>query len=208
MDYDITFKFGTLLVGAFATWKIIIEILRGRHGHLREEYKFARDFLQDLAQNPQMHPFLKQKGYQAIAGDTRLASAEIEYLLTLQDSAKALKEYVLGRQYLEYLATANGSQLIFKQKFIRKFSRLWRKAIYLLLYISCYLLGFAPIMLPAFKAIPPGQALVAFAFTASLFFPAGFFALKAGVRIARAETLIKSQHKHAQAIVISAKNSG
>ena len=209
LSYDIAIKFVTplvsLLVGAIGTWKVVVELLRGRHGHLREEYKFARDFLADLAATPQMHPFLKQKGFQAIAGDTRLTAAEIEYLLTLQNSSQALKDYVLGKQYLQHFATATGSQLIFKPYFERSFSRLWRKVGYLLLYFGCYCGGFAPLMLPVFKALPPEQAIVAFTFTAILFFPAGFFALKAGVRIARAEVLVKSQHKHAQAIVVAAR---
>ena len=178
-----------------------MELIRGRFGQLREEYKFARDFFADLEKNPQMHPFLRQKGYQAIACDNRLASAEIEYLLTLQDSPQALKDYVLGRQYINHLATATGSQLTFKHKFESTFSRMWRKGGYLALYLGCILIGLAPIMLPALRLMPPHQAILAFAVLGTVFFPLGGFALREAVRIARAEALLRSQHKLVQPIL-------
>lgn len=203
MEFDVVIKFATLLGGAVATWRVVVELLRGRHGHLREEYRFARDFIKEVSESPKMHPFLRQKGYQAIAGDTRLSAGEIEYLLTLHDSARSLKDYVLGKPYLEHLATAAGSQIVFKKRFEPRWPRLSRKAIFFVLYLLCYFAGFAPVAFPAFKAMPPAQALVTFAFTAALFFPAGFLALRAGVRIARAETLVKNQQKHSQGIVVA-----
>jgi hypothetical protein len=203
MDRDLIYKVATLIVGAIGTWKLIVEFLRGRHGQLREEYKFAREFLNDIRNTPSMHPFLKQKGYQAIAGDTRLGAAEIEYLLTLQEAPQALRDFVIGRQYLQYLATATGPQIVFKEKFQSWWSRTWRKAWYLMLYVVCFLLGFSPILLTTFRGAQPAQALIAFFFTSALFFPAGFFALHSGVRITRAEALTKGQCKNAQAIVLA-----
>lgn len=196
VDYDVLFKAGTLIVGAIGTWKLIIEFLRGRHGHLREEYRFAQEFLSDLAANPKMHPFLLQKGYQAIAGDTRLSAAEIEYLLTLQDAPRALKDFILGRPYLNYLATASGTKIVLKNQFQGRWPRLWRKGVSFALYLGCYFLGVSPIYLAK-----SGQALPMFVLTASVCFPAGYFALRAGVRIARAEVLVGKQHKNGHPIV-------
>lgn len=203
MDNDLFIKLGTLMAGAITSWKVVVELLRGRHGHLREEYKFARSFLTDLSDEPAMHPFLRQKGYQAIAGDTRLSAAEIEYLLTLHDPARALKDYVLGKPCLDYFATAAGSQVVFKRKYTRPWSRLWRKIIFFCLYMLCYFAGFAPVVLPAFRAASPAQALLMFAVSAVLSFPAAFLALRAGVRIGRAEGLVSSQQKHGPANVIA-----
>lgn len=203
MDFDLLIKLATLFGGAVATWKVVVELLRGKHGHLREEYKFARDFIKDVSENPKMHPFLRQKGYQAIAGDTRLSASEIEYLLTLHDSARSLKDYVLGKPYLEHLATAAGSQVVFKRKFEARLVRFSRKVFFFVLYLLCYFAGFAPVALPVFKAMSPAQVLVTFAFTALLFFPAAFLALRAGVRVARAEVLVKNQQKHSQGIVVA-----
>ena len=203
MNFDLVIKLATLLGGAVATWRVVVELLRGRHGQLREEYKFARDFIKEVNESPNMHPFLRQKGYQAIAGDTRLSAGEIAYLLTLQDSAQSVKDYVFGKPYLEHHATAVGSQVVFKRRFESRGARLSRKVLFFMLYLLCYFAGFAPVALPAFKAMPPAQALITFAFTAVIFFPAGFFALRAGIRVARAEVLVKSQQKHSQGIVVA-----
>ena len=193
VDYDLLYKVGTFLVGAIGTWKLIVEFLRSRNGHLREEYRFAQGFLSDLDANPKMHPFLREKGFQAIAGDTRLSAAEIEYLLTLHDTPRALKDFILGRPYLEYLATASGAKIVLKSKFRDKWPRLWRKIWYFILYVGCYSLGVSPIFFAQ-----PGQAVVAmFAITAFVCFPAGYLALRAGVRLARAEVLVEGQYKSA-----------
>lgn len=201
MNFDLVIKLATLLGGAVATWRVVVELLRSKHGHLREEYRFARDFINEVTANPKMHPFLKQKGYQAIAGDERLSAGEIEYLLTLNDSARSLKDYVLGKPYLEHLATSAGRQVVFKQKFGSRWSRLSRKVLFFILYLLCYFAGFAPVALPAFKAMQPAQALITFAFTAAFFFPASFLSLRAGVRIARAEVLVKNQHKNNPGVI-------
>ena len=73
LDYELLYKLATFLLGAIATWRVVVELIRGRHGSLRDEFKFAKEFLQELKADPDMHPFLKQKGFQAIAGDPRLS---------------------------------------------------------------------------------------------------------------------------------------
>jgi hypothetical protein len=203
VEVDILVRIGTFVLGAFGAWKVLLEILNGRQGRLREEYKFAREFFSDLDRMPQMHPFLKNKGLQAIAGDTRLNAAEVEYLLTLNDPATALRNYVLGRQYLRHFVTATGGQLDFDVKYARRWSRWWRKAGYLALYFLCYSLGSSPLILPSFKMISPGSMFLAFPVTAVIFYSAGYFALKAGIRIARAEALVKNQNRHSQSLVIA-----
>jgi hypothetical protein len=205
MDIDLLAKLGALAIGAVSTLKLAYDWLYGRQGRIREEYKFAREFLADLERAPKMHPFLREKGYQAIAGDTRLAAGEIEYLLTLRDSPRALKDYVLGRPYLQHFATAGEKQLAFSPKFRSRWPRLWRKLWYLTLYFLFFAGAFLPLLLPALKALPPGQALVLFAFSFVLFVPPGFLALRAGVRIARAEALVEHQHKNPGGILLAQK---
>jgi len=203
MDLDLIAKLGALLLGAISTLKLTYDWLYGRQGRLREEYRFANDFLSALRENSQMHPFVRQKGYQAIAGDTRLSANEIEYLLTLHDSARALRDYVLGRPYLKHFATAKETQITFQPKYEARWPRLWRKSWYLGLYFVFFAAAFAPLILPAFKSLQPSHALVLFAFTFPLLVPPGFLALRAGVRIARAEVLVANQHKHTQGILLA-----
>lgn len=193
MNYETLIKFAPILIGAFAAWKIVVDLLRGRYSHLRDEYRFAREFFNDLSANSAMHPFLRQKGYQALAGDARLTAGEVEYLLALNGSSRALKDYVLGLPYLEHVATAAESQVKFKKKYISDWSRRWRKYFYFGLYLACYFTSFAPLVLPVFRVAPSGQAFPLFVMTAVVFLPAAFFSLKAGVRISRAESLVKNQ---------------
>jgi hypothetical protein len=207
MDTDFAIKIATVILGAIATMKVVYEWLYGRYGRLREEYKFARDFLKDLKDDSDLHPFLKQKGYQAIAGDTTLSASEIEYLLELHDSGRALKDYVLGRPYLRHFTTAANQKVAFKSRYESGWSRNWRKLMYFVLYMALFMGAFSPIFIPAVKAAFPADKVVYLAFTFLLFAPAAVLALRAGVRIARAEALVKNQQKHAQPIVVSESSS-
>lgn len=193
ISVDLLAKLGALLIGAVSTFKLVSDWLSSRQGRIREEYKFARSFLDDVERNPAMHPFLKAKGYQAIAGDANLATSEIEYLLTLHDSPRALKDYALGKPYLQHFATAGKVQISYRPKYRGGWARTWRKSWYFALYLLFVLAAFAPLLLPAFKALPPARALTLFAFTLLVFVPPGFLALRSGVRIARAEALVKYQ---------------
>lgn len=196
MDIDLTIKLSSLTLGAITTMKIMYEWLYGRYGRLREEYKFARDFLKDLKDDPDLHPFLKQKGYQAIAGDTKLSASEIEYLLELHDSARALKDYVLGRPYLRHFTTAVNQKITFESRYETAWSRNWRSLMYFLLYMAFFLGAFSPMFIPSVKAASFPDKTLYFAFTLLLFLPAAFLALRAGTRIVRAEALVKNQQRH------------
>ena len=61
MGIEQILKIGAFFLSAVATWKVIIELLRGRQGRLREEYKFAKAFFEHLQSEPNLHPFLKEK---------------------------------------------------------------------------------------------------------------------------------------------------
>lgn len=92
MDLDITIKILTLVAGTIGVAKIFYEILIGKRNRMSEEYKFAKVFLEELGANKNLHPFIREKGYQAIAGDNQLGSNEIEYLLSLQQPDLALRD--------------------------------------------------------------------------------------------------------------------
>ncbi len=205
MDIDLIAKLGALFIGAVSTLKLAHAWLYERQGRIREEYKFAREFLADLERTPKMHPFLREKGYQAIAGDARLTAGEIEYLLTFHDSPRALKDCVLGRPYLQYFATAGERQFSFSPRFKPLWQRRWRKFLYLALYFLFFAGAFLPLLLPTLKALPQEQVLVLFAFSLVLFVPPAFLALRAGVRIARAEVLVEHQYQNPGGILLAEK---
>ena len=200
MDSEQILKIGAFFLSAIATWKVIIELLRGRQGRLREEYKFAKEFFEDLRSNPQLHPFLKQKGYQAIAGDPSFTASEIEYLLTLQDSSRALKDYVFGRKYLEHLPTAGNSQILFKKRYSKGWVVRVLEIYYFLQYLFLYLLAFSPLFFHSIAAFFNTRTLLALIVSCAIFLPAALYSLVASLRIGRATALVTAQKTYARTI--------
>lgn len=193
MNIELIVQVISIFGGAAAIWKIAAEFLRGKARNLRDEYRFAREFFEELEQKPLMHNFLKQKGYQAIAGDVSLSAEEIEYLLTFNDSVKSIRDYVFGRPYIEYLRTPTNMKIVYKNKYRSHQSRLLRKLWFLFLYLFCYSLWVAPFFLLISNRMAIAKASTLFVFSTIIFLPMAVFSLRAGLRVGRAEALINSQ---------------
>lgn len=202
MDIDVLLKSITVLVGVFGVGKVLYEFVIGRKGRMRDEYRFAHEFLSAVEANPDMHPYLKEKGYQAIAGDSTLSADEVKYLLSVVKPDRALKDYVLGRQYLEHLPHAGNLQVAYKHRYRNEWSRRWR----LYLYAACYVLfgfaAFSPFVLAAIWPMTLAQWAWATLGCIAIFGPYAWWSVKAAARIYRAKMLVTHQHKHTQRIVI------
>ncbi|TCG06673.1 hypothetical protein BZM27_24560 [Paraburkholderia steynii] len=207
MDIDIILKLGTFAIGAIGTGKLLYEISVSRRGRTREEYKFAREFLRDKKEDGEMHPFLREKGYRAVAGNERLTADEIEYLLSLKDADRALKDYSLGRSYLEHLPNVGNLQIQFKKRYKAVWSRGWRKWTYFVLYAVLAFLMFAPFLLSKYLFRQPGEMLAATGFCLVVFGPYAWMALSSAKRIHRAEKLVEHQDKHTQTIFIDSNGT-
>lgn len=182
------------LIGVLvAVWRFMVEMPRGRQGNLRDEYKFFREFLSDLKAHPDMHPFLIEKGYQAVSGGAEVSGAEMEYILQLHSSVEALRKFVSGRRYLDFYTTVTDQKIKFKQKYSKNWTRRWRKWSYAAVYFICSSIAVSPLLLPGLKLMSPERTLAALILTLPLFFPIAIMALKAAVRINNAESLIKNQ---------------
>lgn len=144
----------------FAIAKARFEISNGKQSQRREEYKFAKEFLEEIKSNPDMHPFAREKGYKALAPDKqpwvdlrdKLGSKEIEYLLSLKNPELALQNYILGRSYLENIfdneVFHNGTpKIAFKKKYKVYWRRGLRKNIHLALYWILASLALTPTLL-------------------------------------------------------------
>ena len=134
MQLETIIKIITTIVAIVGVGKTFYEMRTGNKSRLREEYKFAKDFLEELNNNPNLHPFALEKGYQAIAGSTTVSTKEIAYLLSLKNPGKCLNDYLLGKQYLSKLNTDSDFQLYFSKKYSTLWSRKWRKGLYFALY--------------------------------------------------------------------------
>lgn len=117
MEFETVIKIIGAIVAIFGAGKIIYDVTTGKKSRLREDYKFAKEFLEDLKNNPDIHPFAVERGYQAIAGSTSISSEKIAYLLSLKNPGKCLNDYVLSKNYLQLLSTNGDLCLTFAEKY-------------------------------------------------------------------------------------------
>ena len=188
--------FSVLTVG-----KLIYDLAISRKTRLRDDYKFAKDFFDELGRTPRPHPFVIERGYHAIAGDTSLSVREVENLLSLENPSSALRDYVLAREYLEHLPQSGHLQVKFKSKFSTLWSRQWRRAFYLVAYFVSALLAVSPMFfLGSFKSNPGSGLLLVIVFGAAFGVPA-FNSVKEYGRLYRGEKLVSGQKQHSQLII-------
>jgi hypothetical protein len=193
MDIELFAKLITVAGSVFALYKVIAEFVISKKSRLREEFKFIKDFITDL--KPGTHPFVIERGYLAITGDSTLTAKEITYLLSLSSPAQALKKYSTSRKYIyfkEATATAK-AQVVFRDKYTES-KRKWIKRMNLATYIVFATLAFAPI--PFAKDIFGNNwqvALVVISMAVLSFGPLAFTSLAEYGRVLRGEELVTMQ---------------
>jgi hypothetical protein len=201
---ELWIKAGLLIAAAIGAGKTMYDLAIGKHVRMRDEYKFAKEFFDALQDSPLMHPYLRQKGYQAIAGDELANVKEVETLLQLEDADRALKDFALGRKYLVVDADGPGhARIDFKPRFRRRFSRLWRILASGSLYVGCFALVVSPLVLTEFGLIGKSPALGLLLLTTLAFGPSMWFALQVGIRVRRAEILVRDQRRHVAPIAVT-----
>ena len=193
MTLELWAKIAAVCFGAITTWNVIVGLLKGRKSQLRDEYRFAREFIADLEGVAKESPFLQQKGCYALTGNATVEFPALQYMLGLSNPERSIRDYSFGYAYIEHVVTAQDAQIRFKRKFQSWRKRFVIKIIFLLSYLATYFLGFSPLLLHSFKMWGPTSPLPTFFVTASIFLPAAYFSIKAGVRLRRAEKLIEHQ---------------
>jgi len=118
--------------------KVIIELSAGSKARRKDDYRFAKEFLNDL-NSDNLHPLAVERGFYAIAGTGDVKANDIEFLLSLEEPQRRLKDYVFSRNIVE-LNEVN-HKFEFKKKYRSDFSRRWRKWRSLLLYLLFFLHG-------------------------------------------------------------------
>jgi len=136
----------TILFGASTLWLSIKQQLDGNKKARREEYKFAKDFFDDLKANPEMHLFARKKGFQAIGRSQYLPPAIIEHLMNFRDPVTALEDYEISKGYLQKIESAGLLQLSFDRTFLWSTEK--RRKLIGTAYLTCaiifYFLAFTP----------------------------------------------------------------
>lgn len=202
MDIETLGKFIAAAVAIFGVGRALYEIISGNKPKLRDEYKFARDFFEDLASKKTLHPFAIEKGYQAIAGTTAIKSDEVAYILTLENPARCLRDFVLSRKYIEHLNTTGDLQITFAKKYKSGWSRNWRKFVYMTAYVLFAYGTLSPLVHAEQLGLQPKSLLTLLAFTLPLFGFIAWNSIRSFARIYRGEKLIENQQKHTKRIVL------
>ncbi|WP_095129527.1 hypothetical protein [Pseudomonas sp. Irchel s3h14] len=179
--------------------KVVYELSVGGKLRLREEYRFAKEFLKDLETTPKLHHLAEERGYYALAGTSSMKASEIKYLVSLRDADRRLKDYVLARRYVVLKEGTN--KIGFRDKYRSVWSRTWRKVIHIITYMIGSFLSFSPLLVIQPFGLPPKYMLLVF-ITLPCF---GFFAvdfMRSFVKISRGEVLVKEQQEHAPRIYV------
>jgi hypothetical protein len=206
MDWGTIAKVALAIVGIITAGKVFFDILIGKKSNLREEYEFAKGFLDDTVKKS-LHPFTLSKGYQAIAGTNAVKSSEIEYILSLKDPVQCLSDFILSKQLFERLETEGDFKLVFQKKYEKPFSRGWRKAWYLILYFTLAFAALSPVLLSKFFNVEAAKSLLQLLFTLPFFGLYAWMALQAYAKLARGDFLFKNQKQHTSNIVVEGLNS-
>ena len=194
---------GSIIFGVATLRKTLYETPTFFHHRLREEHKFAREFLKELKDAPDMHPHARTTGFQAIAGNTHDSTRLIEYLISLDSPARPLWHFDKGRTFLIHDPRAGDQQVKFKPKYelpsVRKRMRLLRAGWFLLFNFIWPL----PLLLPTFASVFKlnlMQLLTGLAPTLVLYeiiTISGFVvSLSAASKLSAAERLVKEQSLH------------
>ena len=168
----------------------------------REDYKFAKDFFADITVNEdkKMHPYLLEKGYQTIAGNSGIKQHEVEYLLTLTGAVTALKNYTNGRQYLKALPKSGSLKIEFIRKYSNSTFRKIIKSYYFCLYLIFAILSFTPLILQLsilerFSSYTSISLIMPF-----FFIPLAIMSVYEGAKMQYAEALVRDQKTHIEQI--------
>jgi hypothetical protein len=182
-----------LLAAAVASYKGGFELLMHSRARLRDEYRFAKEFLSDMkAASTSLDPFLRDKGLQALAGTDRVSANEVEYLLKQPEPAMALKDYVFSRNILDHHATAGDVEISFKRSWRSARKRWLAKAAGLAIYVLLFMLAMSPLYLALWDKAAAGSMGRIFV-TLPVFGAMAALVLVEAVRIARAERLVERQ---------------
>ena len=193
MDIELFAKLVTVAGSVFALYKVIAKFVISKKSRLRGEFKFIKEFITDL--KPDTHPFVIEKGYLAISGDSSLTAREITYLLSLPSPAQALKKYSTARKYVEFKEPTEieAGRVVFREKYSEN-KRNWIKRLNVTGYVICATFAFAPI--PFAKDIFGSNwqvGLVVIAMSLLSFGPLAFTSLAEYGRVLRGEELVAMQ---------------
>lgn len=62
IDYDSTTKIIGAIAATIGAGKFIYDFSIGKRSRMREKYNFAKDFIDEVGSNDDIHPYVREKG--------------------------------------------------------------------------------------------------------------------------------------------------
>ncbi len=196
------YKIIAATVGIFGIGKIIILIFSERRKKLYDEYKFAKEFLNDISSKVKMHSFAIEKGYKALAGSSRISADEVAYILTLKNPVDFLQDYVYSRIFLNHISRDSSNKVTFKKKYesekTRKLFKIWYMAVYA---ITAYI-AISPAVFAQALKLNQQEVLLYLLFSFPIF---GFYAvyfINLLLKLKTAEDFVRNQKTSIETIIV------
>jgi hypothetical protein len=152
MDIDTAVKIVGFIVTIVGLYKVLNLVKFQRKSSFRDEYNFAKMFLADVEEadkatgmDKKIHPYVEEKGYQAIAGTDSIRACEAAYILSLKDPVLCLRYYVYSKSLFENFDETH-AKLSFKSKYSSKTYRYWRKKLFFVLYFIFGVIALNPLL--------------------------------------------------------------
>lgn len=202
MNTELMFKIIAVIFASFPLIKLFIDLSRSKKSHMREEYKFVKEFLNDVKNNKEMHPFLIEKGFQAIACERWAEARDIDFIISLEEPTRSLNDFIQGRNYLEFKENEYDKRIVFKQKYQARWRRNFIKVAALFLYLCFCILTLLPWLLQPYLKINVGTAVISLLFTIPAFGSYAYMCLNWGANVVAAERLVKRKPSSKQKILL------
>ncbi|MES9832087.1 MAG: hypothetical protein ABW139_07550 [Candidatus Thiodiazotropha sp. DIVDIV] len=205
MDIEIGIKLIAIILAAIGIfWRYIYQVKGWKKSQYREEYEFSKKFLKEV-KDIKLHPYSKEKGYHAIAGTEAVKGEEIEYILSLEKPVRCLKDYILSKQLMKELNIEGNLKIEFKKKYAGKWSRIWRKGIYITAYFLSAVFIFSPFILHSDSKANFSEMISQLVFTVPFGSLYAWIALYSLSKIIRGENLVKNQKSHTKRVISGTK---
>lgn len=201
MSPELALKIITTIFALAGAAKLIYDLTAGTGTRLREEYRFAKAFLEEV-KSQDLHPYAIEKGYQAIAGSSFVNTAEVAYVLSLENPARRLKDYTFSREHLIPKPSNGGFRFEFKKKYRGRWARTWRKWLFLVSYAVSGAIMVFPLIFSGVLNLSLPQLATHLVTTLPVFGYAAWLSLMAYVGIKRGEDLVANQVFHEKNVAL------
>ena len=118
---------------------------------------------------------------------------EGDYLMALEEPARAMDRYVLGFDYVEHDPKLEAEQIQFLKKYQSKLARSSRKVFYIVIYVICVFFAVAPLFMARFFGAQLGALAMSVVTCLLVFIPGAWVSLQSLTKIIAAERLVSNQ---------------